>query len=151
MGIAPADTGPSGAPCTTRMVRVMPFLVAVCVGPIVLIAVLGAEGWFAFAFSGANPFTYVPCTREREVESLARGDTICAALERCKALSGQHPASLDALVPVYLDRIDPPTLGDRRWRYERHANGGYTLTLWIGPDYESASRLHGSRQWLINR
>ncbi|MGD8452101.1 MAG: hypothetical protein PVJ57_09810 [Phycisphaerae bacterium] len=56
-------------------------------------------------------------TPPRIEESKRIGDRI---LEACAAYHedhGRYPASLDKLVPEYLDRIEPPVAGSKTWRY----------------------------------
>ena len=62
---------------------------------------------------------YVPNRMESDrLETIAIGDEILKALEACFADHNQYPASLEALVPKYLDTVKEPPWGDSGWIYD---------------------------------
>lgn len=86
-------------------------------------------------------------------ESQKRGDQIVLALKAYKQDSGLFPESLDKLKPKYVDAIQPPTAGNRRWIYDRMDGGGnFQLsfeTRW-GDDGPICSYGSSSSVWYID-
>jgi hypothetical protein len=74
-------------------------------------------------------------------ESQRRGDVIVAAIQAYRQRDGRYPHSLEAMVPHFLERVEPPTAGKRMWIYEQDGRG-YSLS------FESESG--GSASWRSN-
>jgi ABC-type antimicrobial peptide transport system permease subunit len=78
-----------------------------------------------------------------------RGEMIVTALEKHKAATGRYPASLDALVPDYIEEIPAPGLGfftKYRFHYTADQDAlAFSLTFpapaWTEMGYESKDRL----------
>ena len=58
-------------------------------------------------------------TRAAIGDSQAKGERIMDAIAAYVAAEGEPPASLDALVPDYLEHVPMPSAGNRQWSYWR--------------------------------
>lgn len=78
---------------------------------------------------GIGVFAYAQRDRGSLEELKQRGAAIVEALERHRAANGNYPEALEALIPAYITKIDPPTWGLRRWRYWRYtaAHGSHDV------------------------
>ncbi len=56
-------------------------------------------------------------TREKQEITIERGDCIIAAIKSHYVANNKYPQSLDQLVPNYIERIDEPLVGRRKWVY----------------------------------
>jgi hypothetical protein len=80
---------------------------------------------------GAGIYLYAHKDEGALEESKQRGNMIVEALERHRIEQGEYPLTLDSLVPAYLDAVEPPDWGLRRWKYERYmgsSRGGARAT-----------------------
>ena len=50
-------------------------------------------------------------------ESRRRGDAVIAAIKQYQAREGKLPPTLETLVPDDIVHIEPPTAGNRQWRF----------------------------------
>ena len=50
-------------------------------------------------------------------DSQVRGDRIASALNQHYTDKGSFPATLEDLVPDYIQEIEPPLAGNQRWKY----------------------------------
>ncbi len=79
---------------------------------------------------------YVPDLIESgRLATIDLGNEIVEALEGYYADTGRYPASLDELVPKYLNEIKEPLWGDSGWEY-----GGSPAQLKVG--YKSRGQLY---------
>jgi hypothetical protein len=62
-------------------------------------------------------------TREIVQASQLVGDQICAALQRHREVHGRYPATLDALVPTFMQSVPPPTTRLDKWVYVPTGDG----------------------------
>ncbi len=126
----------------TRVLRspsVIAFAAAVGIVVITFIGFVAIGGGYGLIamIDGHNPLALTPPTPAAESESRRRGDRIIAALEAHRANRARYPAALEKLVPGFLAAVEPPTVGDRRWRYRVKPDGSFSLSFFVGPSYES--------------
>jgi len=50
-------------------------------------------------------------------DSVRRGDEVAAALKLFKEKNGRYPSKLTDLVPLFIQQIQPPVAGSKRWEY----------------------------------
>jgi hypothetical protein len=62
-------------------------------------------------------------------DSERRGQQIVDALYAYRHATGRFPDTLDQLVPDYFEKIEPPTAGTRRWRFERPRSNRFVLAF----------------------
>jgi hypothetical protein len=60
-------------------------------------------------------------------QTFANEALIACALERCRQSAGAYPATLDALVPRFVDQLPHDLVNGRPLKYRRTDNGGYRL------------------------
>jgi type II secretory pathway pseudopilin PulG len=73
----------------------------------------------AALLAGAGVYLWAHSDQATLEESKEVGAAIVQALQAHRADTGTYPAELEALVPVYLQRVEQPTWGLERWRYRR--------------------------------
>jgi hypothetical protein len=77
-----------------------------------------------------------------------RAERIITALESYKEDNSVYPATLEALVPRYLDRIEPPLIGDR-WEYSAPSAGSEFILGFQGDENEPCGWLGpGGKSWV---
>jgi hypothetical protein len=91
-----------------------PILVAICIA------------WIACVDS-RPPFT--EAERTEIMKTHLMGEQIVLALQAFNDKQAHYPASLEQLVPEYIEQIHPPSFGDTAWIYKRDDKGGFSLEL----------------------
>ena len=63
------------------------------------------------------------------VQTACQEAAVACALERCRLAQGQYPASLDAMIPVWLEQVPGDLLAPSGapLKYRREADGGFVL------------------------
>ena len=63
------------------------------------------------------------------LQTICQEASVACALERCRLAQGQYPASLEALVPAWLQQVPADLLaaGGAPLKYRREADGGFVL------------------------
>jgi hypothetical protein len=84
-----------------------------------------------------SPYTFLAATAQpnllKALQTVARTQTlvhearIACALERFRLAEGQYPASLDLLVPRFIDKLPHDLIGGQPLKYRRTDNGAYLL------------------------
>ena len=66
--------------------------------------------------------------------SMQEGDIIVVALRKAKEKEGVFPARLTDLVPKYIEAINPPSAGSRKWVYSTtKSRSDFVLKFGFGP------------------
>jgi hypothetical protein len=76
---------------------------------------------------GGPPFT--EAERTEIMKTHIMGEQIVLALQAFDDKQAHYPASLEQLVPEYIEEIHPPSFGDTAWIYKRDEKGGFSLEL----------------------
>jgi hypothetical protein len=90
--------------------------------------------------------------RERLYETRKIGIDIVVALEAYHNEHNQYPKVLDALLPKYLNKVEPPTWGNSGWLYTSGGQGFYLETGYKMMDtlYPAMYYYSSERQWRVN-
>jgi hypothetical protein len=84
-----------------------------------------------------SPYTFLAATAQpnllKALQTVARNQTlvnearIACALERFRLAEGQYPASLNLLVPRFIDELPHDLIGGQALKFRRTDNGGFLL------------------------
>lgn len=112
--------------------------------------------WLVFGFALlAGVAVYVYAHRDvGDIETAkAQGAQIVDALEAYRAAEGSYPETLDALVPGYLPRLDPPAWG-MEWEYRRREESPGGFQLMVAANTSRFPLLYYdpvARDWVLNQ
>ena len=79
------------------------------------------------------------------------GDRIVAALEQYRNDIGHYPDRLNDLVPKYIQQIEPPRYGEKKWDYNhRPGENSFGLYMWGRKAYQDGYLYNSEKkQWEV--
>jgi hypothetical protein len=87
-------------------------------------------------------------SKARVTETKQRGDVIRKALQQYHDGQGVYPNDLQVLIPKYLPKLLPPTVGNGTWTYETFAKGqAYRMSAGIRGKWEPLLQADQNPGW----